>query len=1675
LAAVPTGIAFSGVDSYNIPLTWSSGGSGPGVTYGVLYSTASNPSSPAGAVAFGSAPLAGASYTAVGLSSATAYWFQVRAINNNGIPSSYSSPVSTVTTSSGTISAAGFSSVGSSSLTVVWNTNWPAGTMYYSRISSGSFPNAYSGNASSDTLNPGAWFSGLNPNSLYHTQVGTTPAGPFTLLGSTTTLAAVPTGVAFGAPGVNAIPLTWSAAGNGSGVTYSVLYSTASDPSAPAGAVVVGTTAVSTGLTASGLAPATTYYFKVRAINNNGIPSSYSSPVSTPTLPNGSLAPAGFSGVGTSSLTAAWTSDWPNGTVYYSRISSGAFPNGFSGNASSDTLNPSAWFSGLAANVTYYVELGTSPAGPFIQLGSTSSLAAVPTAAGFDAPGISTLTVNWSAAGNGPGVTYTVQYSTAANPSVPAGAVVSSGTTGATSFTATGLSLTTLYYFQVRAINNNNVPSSYTTPVSATTVSTGAVATAGFSAIGTASLTAAWTSSWPSGTAYYSRISSGSFPNSFSGNASSDTLNLSAWFGGLSANATYYVQVATNPAGPFIQVGSTSTLAAVPTGLALSPPGVSTVTLSWSSAGNGAGVTYRILYSTASNPSAPAGAVVVSSLSPNASLSATGLNPAATFYFQVCAVNNNGVASAYASPVSTATWPDGLISPAGFSGIGTSALTAAWGSSFWPGTQYFARVSSGPFPNSFSGNSSSDTYNSSAWFSGLNPNVTYYVQVATSAGGPFTQLGSTSSLAAVPSGLAFGPVANYSIPVTWSAGGNGPGVTYGLLYSTAADPSSPAGAAVTSASTGTASFNAAGLSSATAYYFQVRAFNNNGIPSSYSAPVSTVTVASGTIAATGFSGVGTTALIAAWASNWPAGTMYYAQLSSGPFPNGYSGNSSSNTLNLSAGFNGMGTNVLYYAQVGTTPAGPFTPLGSTATLAAAPVGTAVVSSSYTLVNMNWSSNGNPSGTNYELWQDVNSGFPSPVIVTVSTAAAAASGLSPDTVYYWKVRALSQAGAATSFDAVVSTRTSAAPAVPGAPGAPTPSTVWSTAISWTWAAASGADSYRLYSSTSPTIVMAAPGAPPFVQTGLLPNASYGVLAAGANAAGIGPKTASAQVVTLANQPAATNAYQSGSSSGTVTWTANGNPAGTVAEVQRSTNGITFESVFTAPATAYINGGLIGCTSYFFKVRYANSVGAFSVFDTLVWFRTWATTAAPAGSFTAESLAGNKIGLSWTPSPTEGVVGYRLYGDGGTGVLDYGTPLAVLGPAETSYTTGVLLSSAAYSFVLRASHRCGNESPLAVYASAGSVGALAAVRAGVKTPGSGHHVNGNRVTVNAELLAGTNEQVSQIALQYRPTGGAWVNITAANPSHPNPSLEFPWLTHWDVTGLASGSYDLRAVAYNVAGSSDPAAASITIVVDPVNPTISETMNASGDIVKQQVVEQSVTTSITSSGSDAGDPVAKITLPPNTIADSSATIQTICNPTITTAMPSGLTAVGSAVKIDLTSGQSLLNGTAQVTLTYPETVGDPSRLQIISLNEATGQWATDISATVNTTSRTITGLTTHFSIFAVITGGPGPMANLDSIRVYPVPWKPNGGNADEGKPFTTGDPTSGIIFDRLPVAVGVKIYTLRGRLVAQFNTEAGTGAVRWDGKNMDDRDVASGGYFAVISAPGLKSVVKRIVIIR
>ncbi|MFI5345310.1 MAG: kelch repeat-containing protein [Elusimicrobiota bacterium] len=692
----------------------------------------------------------------------------------------------------------------------------------------------------------------------------------------------------------------------------------------------------------------------------------------------------------------------------------------------------------------------------------------------------------------------------------------------------------------------------------------------------------------------------------------------------------------------------------------------------------------------------------------------------------------------------------------------------------------------------------------------------------------------------------------------------------------------------------------------------------------------------------------------------------------------------------------------------------------------------------------------------------------PAVATV-TAAGMATGLSTGTAHVIASSgALTGSGTVTVFTA------------PGLSGA----ALGISSVTWSWPLAAGPTGYHVLDMSgadksgalsSSTVL--------WNETGLGTNVAAARRLQAVGGSGGPVLSAATTRYTLASPPAGSAAAVFVSSA-TLGWALNGNPAGTLAWIESataSTSAPAFVSAGTTTAITFNLGGLAACTTYYFRVRNFNGDGAATAYDSTVTARTRSEVPLPPGALTAAPQSGAAILLTWSASPSPYVTLYRLYV--GTGAVNYAAPYAVLPSSVAQFLTPALSTATLYRFGLRAYGDCGGEEPNTnVVASATPLLDTTGLRAEIKVPQSGKKVNGNRVTVMAEIVAGDPARARDVRFQYRTassTFSAWLDIPATDSQHPNPAPTAPYFVHWDVTGLAAGSYELRAIATATDATADPSPATVVIGVDSVNPDSDESL-VGGSQKKAETVYNGAARTVSTADSGSGT-VADVTLPSGVVAASTDTLSVQINPAGAPAAPK-LDSAGQTLQITLGSGQTSLNGSASITLHYADADDDgivdgthlrANRLSIYSYNVAAGEWRKESASVVDKTAKTITATTPHFSLFGLFATAA---SDLTSVLVYPVPWVPNGPDPNAGKTFNSADPTSGIVFDGLTDAVRVQVYTVSGSLVWESMTGSSGGRIQWDGRNRSGRDVASGGYIAVITDQGSGAkVVRKIAIIR
>jgi hypothetical protein len=840
------------------------------------------------------------------------------------------------------------------------------------------------------------------------------------------------------------------------------------------------------------------------------------------------------------------------------------------------------------------------------------------------------------------------------------------------------------------------------------------------------------------------------------------------------------------------------------------------------------------------------------------------------------------------------------------------------------------------------------------------------------------------------------------------------------------------------------------------------------------------------------------------------GTNYVAEVSTDSFA---TINLSSHTRNLAVVFGlggagaGLVPNTSYYFHVKSTAgasSSAFVDLGSTVTLPNPPTGSAVVSVGADNVNLSWNANSNPgSGTSYEVWRASDAVFSIDVATALSAGTAYTSpGLEASTTYYFRVRTVGRTGLKSSFDALVSTRTN--PPLPQVPGTPVGVGLGVSSIGWTWSGALYADSYRVYEIPVGVLIGAA-GLPSFDHAldrfgiKLATNTAYGIKASGLNGIGEGPQSPAGYATTLAAPPAGSYAERVYPTSATIRWSLNTNPGWTLSSLEYSTSSLFGVKTSVDPGAVTVSSitGLLGCTSYYVRVFNKNGAGVATSYDGVVNFLTQGTTPTAPGGLAADSVAGSKVRLTFTPSSFEGVVGYRLYYDAGTEVIDYGSVLAFIPAGTTSFTTGVLASSDSYKFGLRTVHRCQTEEKnTSVVAAAGAVAALSPVRAAIASPVGGEKIaggeggtTGSRVSVTAGLTAGFPSDAASVRFQFkRSDQSVWADIVSADASLPNPDTVLPFGVSWNVSALAQTNWDLRAVATSVDGSSDTRPAAVTVAVTPLAQASSaEVYDPSTlEVTKTLTVDPTFAAEVTAMGLAPGGTtrMTKVELPAGCFSSAGPVAVTVVpNPSLSSVpeIPGTVGVLSGPVTRISLGGGTVLVKSAQVTLSCPDADGDGvidgTALRVAEARVyshsglAGGRWRR-LETSVDAGAKTITAVTPTFSFFAVLAA---PAADLSSIRVYPNPYKPNGITPDEGRPYSASVPNSGIVFDNLPNPVTIEIFTVSGQVVDRVYSTSGSGKFQWDARNFNGKEAASGGYFAVISSPGIKRVVKRFVIIR
>lgn len=972
----------------------------------------------------------------------------------------------------------------------------------------------------------------------------------------------------------------------------------------------------------------------------------------------------------------------------------------------------------------------------------------------------------------------------------------------------------------------------------------------------------------------------------------------------------------------------------------------------------------------------------------------------------------------------------------------------------------------------------------SAVVRGLLPNVAYFARVR-ARNAPDAVFSAYSAelniftFANVPTGLAVSSVSLTSATLAWSAAGNPNNTTYEVSFSTdgfLAHASTPVAFAAGLTDTTT---DLLGLSPGTTYTFRVRAQNGNAVATLFSAAVTTPTIPSPLTNLAG-AALGLSSAAWTWDASGPAARYRVTSASAGVLLADLA--AASFTYVGASTNSAVGIRVQPYTG---TAFGALSAASTVFTLAADPAGFAAVSQGTGAISLSWGASGNPPTTRYEVSLSTV-GFPfsvsTPIALGAGFTATATTyvGLAAGTTHHWRLRAFNGDGLATEF-ASASTQT-----LPGTLTTPVPAALGVSSISWTWTNTAGpaVTSYVL-SRASDGVTVTTVSATSFTETALSSDTAYGLRVRAVGGAGPGALTAAATVFTHAAPPSDTAVAAVFLDSATLAWNPSGNPGRTVYQVEQATPSGPFSSVGSSTGTTLLLVSLVADTTYTFRVRAVSGDGVLSAYDAAVSTYVRGLLPLPVSGFRAFPVGGARIRLEWNVSPTTTVVRYDLFTDSATGSVDYALAFASVASPTSSYLTAPLAPNATYLFGIRVvDERGAVERNVDVLASALAVSTASALSTYLRSPAGGSRVWGDRLALTAALVAGTPAALARVTFQFRAsTAAAWQDVAAAEPERPNPAVSPPYAVFWDVTGLGASRVQVRAVARGVDGADDPAPPATFLLLTAADPDREETRLGAGRVRTRLKVYRSATALLESAAPTAAF-TTRVSLSSGCVAATQDVLRMDGSPTALPAIPSSYSVSGLFRDISLESGQTNLSSPlcARVELGRLDRDGNrrvdgtetrSDNLVLAHYVPALGVWKADAPGrVVSDEDGTLVADTSHFTLFAAFS--PAAL-DLSSVRVYPVPWRPNNADPDDGKAHNSADPTSGIIFDNLPPDARLSVYTVAGSLVWEAPGPAQGGLRRWDARTGDGSDVASGVYFLVVTAQGGGTRVEKLVVIR
>lgn len=341
-------------------------------------------------------------------------------------------------------------------------------------------------------------------------------------------------------------------------------------------------------------------------------------------------------------------------------------------------------------------------------------------------------------------------------------------------------------------------------------------------------------------------------------------------------------------------------------------------------------------------------------------------------------------------------------------------------------------------------------------------------------------------------------------------------------------------------------------------------------------------------------------------------------------------------------------------------------------------------------------------TSYTLLRDTayNGTFATEVY-SGSNTAAADDGLSPETTYYYKVRASNDAGNGP-FSAVGDATTLAAAVTPAPTTAPsylTSSGVTYNAATLSWDVVSGATKYELVRDTSSggsfaTIVYEG-SSNTTDDTGLSANTTYYYKVRAGNSAGWGPYTSFVSLQTelapvAPSTPANLTVDNQSESFIALSWDAVSGADSyqlyrSISSPVTTSDNLVHDGTATSVVDTDSGSGLAAGTTYYYAVRATNVAGSSAISTTIAGNTSAAATSAPSAPATISVSDAGADFITVTWASASGASSYTLYRSTSSPVGTSDTE--VYSGAMTEFTDTGLASGTTYYYAVAASNSAG----------------------------------------------------------------------------------------------------------------------------------------------------------------------------------------------------------------------------------------------------------------------------------------------------------------------------------------------------------------------------------------------------